>query len=298
MALFDNLPPEDVVLVTSQKIAKELRHSEPQQRKPLDFKKISGIRKAAPELQKYIEEEDKYDDEVIVGGSTAAFTQIKKFRVPKDLDLSAKHLDREVQNIALILKKNYGASNVIIKPKFRVNMGGKELDVVQIAIKSKNGEPVDAVDIKHEVDTGFGFGTISVHKHPAIRIGNIYFEPMGYLIERKATSIKEKYVDKIKAGKLPRARVRKDINDFRVMAQSVPDFKRKNLKIYMNEFEKNLTAFDDIPEKDAPEEKIEAGFSLFGGFGNGTDPFGAGGFFGTRKTAKKSPLEAKGFRLW
>lgn len=309
MTLFDNLPPEEIVYVTSKKISQELRNSEPEQKKPLDFKKISGIKRAAPELQKYIEEIDNNatpDDDIIVGGSSATFTQVKKFRVPKDLDISTPYLDKEVRNISTILKSKYGAQNVVITPKIRVVMGGKDVDVVQIKIKNDKGQLVDAADIKHEVDTGYGFGTISVNKHPKIKIGNIYVEPLGYLLERKATAIKEKYSDKIKKGELPRARTRKDINDFRIIAKSFPDFNRKNLSLYMTAFEKNLTRFDDIPEVDAPKETtsmdIFGGAPVIGGMG---DPFGTGGFFSSRKESvkippkkKNSPLQISGFKLW
>jgi len=145
MSIYDNLPPEEVVYVTSQKIARELKHSEPEIKKPLDLKKISGIKKAAPELQKYIEDIDSNetpDDDIIIGGSSATFTQVKKFRVPKDLDISTPFLDKEVRNISAILRKNYGVSNVVVSPKFRTEMDGHDVDVVQIKIKDSRGNLV------------------------------------------------------------------------------------------------------------------------------------------------------------
>lgn len=301
MALFDNLQPEEIVYISSKKIAQELRHSEPEVKKPLDFTKISGIKKAAPELQKYIEDIDSNatsKDDIIIGGSSASFTQIKKFRVPKDLDITTPYLNKEVRNISLILRSKYGAQNVIVSPKFRANMGGKDIDVVQIKIKNEKGQLVDAADIKHEVDDGF----MTVNVHPKIRIGKMYYEPLGYLIERKASAIKQSYLDKIKQGTLPRARAKKDIDDFRKMSKSVPDFQKKNLSLYMTAFEKNITRFDDIPAVDAPKQAIPSG-----GIIGGSDPFGASGFsmFGggsssstTKKPARKNPLEAQGFKLW
>src|SRR4030067_2674168 len=253
MSIYDNLPPEEVVYVTSQKIARELRNSEPEQKKPLDFKKISGIKKAAPELQKYIEDINSNEtphDDIIIGGSSATFTQVKKFRVPKNLDISTPFLNKEVRNIAVILRQKNGASNVVVSPKFRTEMDGKDVDVVQIKIKDSQGNLVDAADIKYEVDTGMGFGTISVSKHPKLRIGRLYVEPIGYLIHRKASAIEKSYVRKIKEGKPIRARARKDINDFKVMTKSVPDFNRKNLNVEINAFEKSLTDYDKIPAKD------------------------------------------------
>lgn len=295
MSLFSNYPPEDVVYITSKKIAQELRHSQPQQKVPLNFKKISGIKKAAPELQKYIEDIDNNNtdsDDIVVGGSSAAFTQVKKYRVPKDLDISTPYLDKEVRNISTILKQKYGSQNVVITPKITVDMGGRDVDVVIIKIKSKKGILVDAVDIKHERDTGL----ISVFKHPKLKIGSIFVEPLGYLIHRKATAIKQKYVDKIKEGSLPKARARKDIKDFQFMAKSVPDFKRKNLQIYMTEFEKNLVKFDDIPEVDEPKETLS--IDIFSGvpvLGGNIDPFGTGDFFKPNRKKLETPQK---FKLW
>lgn len=308
MALFDNLSPEEIVYVTSKKITQELEHSEPAIKKPIDFKKISGIKKAAPELQKYIEDIDNNatpDDDIIIGGSSATFTQVKKFRVPKDLDISTPYLEKEVRNISAILKNKYGAQNVVVTPKLRVMMGGKDIDVIQIKIKNAKGQLVDAADIKHEVDTGYGFGTISVNKHPKIKIGRIFVEPLGYLLKRKSIAIKEKYIDKIKKGEVPRARAKKDIKDFKSIAESYPDFNRKNLKVYMSEFEKNLTHFNKIPEQDAPAQITSAGIfgetPIIGGMG---DPFGASGFFAKKDVVKTSPkkkinpLQISGFKLW
>lgn len=305
MSLFDNQTPEDIVYITSKKISQELRNSEPEQKKPLDFKKISGIKRAAPELQKYIEDIDNNadpSDDIIVGGSSATFTQIKKFRVPKDLDISTPYLEKEVRNIATILKAKYGANNVVITPKIRVLMGGKDVDVVQIKIKNDKGQLIDAADIKHEVNDG----VLSVNVHPKIKIGNIYVEPLGYLLERKAIAIKEKYRDKINKGAIPKARARKDINDFRTIAKSFPDFHRKNLSLYMTAFEKNLTRFDDIPEVDAPKEATS--MNMFGGdlvIGGMSDPFGTSGFFMKKesvkvppKKKKLNPLQISGFKLW
>ncbi len=296
MALFDNLPPEEIVYVSSKKIATELRHSEPEIKRPIKFEKIKGIKKAAKELQDYVER----DPELVVGGSTATWTQVKKFRVPKDLDLSAEHLDREVNNIVAILRKKYGENKVVVVPKFRARMGNKDVDVVQIGIGTKESY-VDAVDIKHEVDEGF----ITIHTHPAIKIGNIRVEPLGYLLERKAVSIKQNYVDEIKQGRIPKPRMRKDIDDFRNIAKSFPDFHKKNLKIYMTKFESNL--LKDIPEEPktkAVKVQPEAEFGMFSGFGRSNDPFGAGGFFAPKSTEigikkkKVSPIEAQGFKLW
>ena len=297
MSLFSNYSPEDVVYITSKKIAQELRNSQPQQKVPLNFKKISGIKKAAPELQKYITDIDNNEtptDDIIVGGSSAAFTQIKKYRVPKDLDISTPYLDKEVRNIAQILRTKYGSRNVVITPKITVDMGGRDIDVVIIKIKSKKGLLIDAVDIKHEKDSGF----ISVLQHPKLKIGRIFVEPLGYLIHRKATAIKQKYVDKIKAGSVPKARARKDIKDFQVMAKSVPDFKRKNLHLYMTEFEKSLVSFDDIPDKDEPQSQTST--DLFGGvpvIGGISDPFGTGSFFKLNKKRTGTEISQE-FKLW
>ena len=296
MALFDNYKPEDVVYITSKKISQELRNAEPEIKRPIKFTKIKGVKKAATELQNYVE----HDPELVVGGSTATWMQVKKFRVPKDLDLSAEHLEREVNNIAMILRQKYGTNNVVITPKVRVNMGGKEVDVVQIGIGTPQSY-VDAVDVKHEVDEGF----ITVHRHPSIRIGNFNVEPLGYLIHRKAVSIKQNYVDEIKKGKLPKPRMRKDIDDFMVTSKSVPDFQRKNLQVYMDAFEKNL--LKDIPSEPAtkavkvPQPQINL-FGL-GGLGSNGDPFGISGFIEPKSTStatkkKVNPLNVSGFQLW
>lgn len=304
MSIYDNQSPEDIVYITSKKITQELENSEPSIKRPLDLKKISGIKKAAPELQKYIEDIDNNetpDDDIIIGGSSATSTQVKKFRVPKDLDISTPYLEKEVRNISAILKSKYGANNVVITPKIRVLMAGKDVDVVQIKIKDSRGNLVDAADIKHEVDDGF----ISVHKHPKIKIGRIYVEPLGYLLKRKAIAIKEKYVDKIKQGAIPKARARKDIKDFKAIAKSYPDFTTKNLKVYMTEFERNLTNFKNIPAKDAPKEISQ---DIFGGspiIGGMNDPFRTSGFFIKKesvkvppKKKKLNPLQIQEFKLW
>jgi hypothetical protein len=295
-----NQTPEDIVYITSKKISQELRNSEPEIKKPLNLSRISGIKKAASELQKYIEEIDNNaspDDDIVVGGSSATFTQMKKFRVPKDLDISTPYLNKEVRNIAIILRNKYGANNVVITPKIRVMMGGKDVDVVQIKIKGNNGKLIDAADIKHEVDDGF----MSVNVHPKIKIGNMYVEPLGYLIERKAIAIKEKYRDKIKQGVVPKARARKDIDDFRVMTKSVPDFHKKNLQLYMTEFENNLVSFNKIPKIDAPKT-MNGSVPVIGGF---SDPFGTSGFFLRTESVqmpprkkKSNPLQIQGFKLW
>jgi len=299
MSVYDNLPPEEVVYVTSQKIARELKHSEPEQKIPLDLKKISGIKKAAPELQKYIEDIDSNNtetDDIVIGGSSATFTQVKKFRVPKDLDISTPYLDKEVKNITAILRQKYGVSNVVVSPKFRTEMDGRDVDVVQIKIKDSRGNLVDAADIKHEVDTGMGFGIIYVNKHPKLRIGRLYVEPIGYLIHRKASAIEKSYVRKIKEGKPIRSRARKDIEDFKKMAKSIPDFSRKNLHIEMNAFEQSLTNYDKIPTKD-PAETLgsQAGLGLVGE----SAPLGIADFFALQnKSKKKNPLNTQGFKLW
>ena len=292
MSIYDNLPPEDVVYITSQKISKELRSSEPEQKKPLDFKRISGIKKAAPELQKYIEDIDSNetpDDDIIIGGSTATLMQVKKFRVPKDLDISTPYLNKEVRNIAAILKQKYGTSNVVVSPKFRTEMDGRDVDVVQIKIKDSKGNIIDAADIKQEVSGGFGI--ISVRGHPKVRIGKMYVEPLGYLIHRKASAIEKSYVRKIKEGKPIRARAKKDIKDFKVMVKSVPDFRRKNLQVDMIAFEKSLTDYDKIPAKD-PEQILSSPMMTM--FGDNTG-FGLSDFF--KSTKKKNVLKEE-FRLW
>ncbi len=304
MTLFDNQSPEDIVYLSSNKIARELRHSEPQIKKPLDFSKISGIKKAAPELQKYIEDIDSNetpDDDIIVGGSSAAFTQVKRIRVPKDLDISTPYLNKEVRNIAAILRQKYGANKVVITPKFTANIGGKKIEVVQIGIGTKD-KYVEAVDIKHEINDGF----MSVSKHPSVKIGRIFVEPIGYLIERKAAAIKQYYSDEIKRGNLPKPRMKKDIDDFKAQASSVPDFHTKNLQLYMTAFEQNLLHYKEIPKakpknrfKDQPQSQPN---NLFGGV---NDPFGAGGFFMRKesvevppKKKKLNPLQITGFKLW
>jgi hypothetical protein len=295
MVLFNNQTPEEIVYITSRKISRELKDSEPEQKNPLDFKKISGIKKAAPELQKYIEDidnNDTEDDDIIVGGSSAAFTQMKKFRVPKDLDITVPYLERVVQKIVSILKQKYGANNVVVTPRFRINLGGKEIDVVQIGIGNKK-KYVEAVDIKCEVNNGF----ISVHKHPSIKVGKLFVEPMNYLIRRKAATIKQHYVDEIKKGLQPKPRTKKDIDDFIVMSESMPDFYKKNLQTDMKNFKENLSQYKNIPNS-KPINRFTDKAQII------TDPFGTSNFF--KMKSEEIPLQKRKvnssqiqrFKLW
>lgn len=194
---------------------------EPETKRPLDFSKIKSIRKVAKPLQRYIENIDTNsnpNDDIIVGGSGAAWTQLKKSRLPNDPDLevSPEYIERTRRDIIKIIKNKY--KNVTIQ---QLTIGNENTKVIQILI---NGHP--AVDIKAHKQIGT---RLNVHfedlyheilTRPPIRIGKIYYTHLSELYFRKGRSVIEKYHQNKKDGKEIPERVEKDFSDFMNMTKS------------------------------------------------------------------------------
>ncbi len=202
------------------------KDTEPELRRPLNFKKVKYLKKVAAPMKEYIERintNDTPDDDIVIGGSAAAWTQVWGARKPKDLDLYTQKMYQLKRDIIAILSrkyKNVSSRSLIIKKD-----GTK---VIQVMI---NDRPV--VDIKSHVKVG-----TSIHifdrdifydfkAMPPLRIGNIFYEPAAELLARKARGINHAYYEKIAEGKPIGDRVQKDVDDFFTIAKSLDRSKKR-----------------------------------------------------------------------
>ena len=208
--------------------------TEPELRRPLNFKKVKYLKKAAKPLKEYIERtntNDTLEDDIVIGGSAAAWTQVWGARKPKDLDLYTKKMYKLKTDIIAILSrvyKNVSSRAIIIKKD-----GTK---VIQIMV---NDKPVVDIKSAKEVGTYINIldpditGDFKGYKFsiPApIRIGNIFYSSINELLARKALGINNAYYDKKAKGEPVGDRIQKDVDDFFMIAKSLDRSRAKGIK--------------------------------------------------------------------
>jgi len=130
---FLKIPKQEDII----KYVETYKYNEPEIQRPLDFKNVKTIKKVAKPLQQYIEDIDSNSnpaDDIIVGGSGAAYAQVKGFRKPDDLDLSTNpmYINAVKRHIISILKQKY--KNITTK---ELNMRGEGV-IIEIM---SNGVP-------------------------------------------------------------------------------------------------------------------------------------------------------------
>lgn len=214
-------------------IIEQHKDTEPEIRRPLNFKKVKYLKKAAAPLKEYIERtntNDTTDDDIVIGGSAAAWTQVWGVRKPKDLDLYTQKMYQLKQDIVAILSRKYrnvSSRAIIIKKD-----GTK---VIQIMV---NDRPV--VDIKSHIKTGTAIHIFDkdifydFKSMNSIRIGNIFYTPVNELLARKAQGINRSYYDKLDRGEPVGDRIQKDLDDFFTIARSLDRSKKKGKRTTSN----------------------------------------------------------------
>lgn len=216
-------------------ISNELQDVKPETKRPLDFRKIKSISRAGKEIQKHTEYMAK-KERVIIGGSGAAYAQTKKFRRPNDLDIHMENMKKYANHILKILQKVYGHSNVKQDPMVIYPDGVK---VIPIRIYN-NSKWEDAIDIKNIIKPGKLLTFVQIKTKNPIKIGNLYYRPIGELIARKANSIGLHYIENIRQYKLPAKRSEKDIKDFVLLSKSVSKESKNNIENDLKIFKKKI----------------------------------------------------------
>ncbi len=202
------------------------KDTEPEIKRPLRFGEIPTIKKSSKSIKKYIERiNTNYtdDDDIVVGGSGAAYTQVRGIRKPHDLDLHTKYMYKVKDDLIKILSrkyKNISSQAVLIKKD-----GSK---VIQILI---DDEPV--IDIKSDVKVGTTLHIFDKEiyydfkSQPPIKIQNIFYVRVNELLARKGQGINRFYYDKIAREEPVGHRVEKDVRDFYTIAKSLKRSARK-----------------------------------------------------------------------
>jgi hypothetical protein len=205
------------------------RNTEPEIRRPLNFKKVKYLKKAAAPLKDYIERintNDTPEDDITIGGSAAAWTQVWGARKPKDLDLYTKKMYQLKRDIIAILSRKY--NNVSSRAVIIKKDGTK---VIQVMV---NDRPV--VDIKLHIKTGTAITIFDKEifydfkSMDPIRIGKIFYQPINELFARKARGINSSYYDKLDRGEPVGDRIQKDVDDFFAISKSLDRSKNRPKK--------------------------------------------------------------------
>ncbi len=234
---FDQPNTINLVTKTSIDISHKLQNATPEIREPLDFRKIKNISKAGSQLQRHLESESN-KQHIVIGGSGAVEAQVKYHRDPKDLDIHVRNIRKEAQHIAKILRKVYGQKNIKVNPMLTFPDRTK---MIQIKL-FKNGQWIDAADIKSIVRPGTLLPSVGVRTKVPLKIGKLRYDPIGELISRKASAINQNYTTPIKSGKPPLKRARKDIRDFRAQVRSTQRVKSNpRVKKQLSQFERGLS---------------------------------------------------------
>lgn len=229
----EEIKMKKVLAVPSKTFLRDLveyhKDTEPELRRPLNFKKIKYIKKVAVPMKEYIERintNDTIEDDIVIGGSAAAWTQVWGVRKPKDLDLYTKKMYQLKKDVIAILSRKYKniSSRAII-----IKRDGTR--VIQVMI---NNKPV--VDIKSHIKTGTSINIFDkdifydFKSMSPLRIGNIFYVPVNELLVRKAQGINRYHYEKIERGEPPGDRVKKDLDDFFTISRSLDRSKGKKKK--------------------------------------------------------------------
>lgn len=195
-------------------ILENFGHDEPEIQRPLNFRIIKTIQKSATPIQKYVEKHTT-DEDIVIGGSSAIYSQLGSFRRPKDLDVYTSHVLRLKTDVMNILRQKYHnvtAGNIYLRDGHRI---------VQILI---NGKP--AVEIHHSMKSGTLIHVFSDEIHYDFKtqdplfIGKMRYLRIGTVLAQKVKAIGENYYN---ASPLTgtRRRVRKDVRDYRKISKSL-----------------------------------------------------------------------------
>lgn len=202
------------------------KDTEPEIKKPLNFSSIKSVKKVAKPLKEYIENintNETTEDDIVIGGSSAAYVQIKNFRKPHDLDLYTKKMYELKGDLIKILSKKY---KNITSEAITIKRDGSK--VIQIKV---NDVPV--IDIKSHVEKGTILHIFDqdifydFRSKPPIKIGNIFYVPASELLARKGQAINRFYYSPLKLGKPIGKRVNKDVKDFYTIKESLDRSKNK-----------------------------------------------------------------------
>lgn len=204
------------------------QNTEPEVKRPLNFNIVHTVKKVAKPLQQYVEKIDSNSnskDDIVIGGSGAAYTQVKKFRRPHDLDLetSPLYMERVKHAVIRILSQKY--QHITTR---NLTMGKDGLKVIQILV---NGRP--AVDIKahRSVGTILSVFDVGMYNHistqPPIKIGKIFYTHINELFSKKAEALKHSYYGNKRLGKAIPERVKKDVRDFKTIQKSLSKGKKR-----------------------------------------------------------------------
>ncbi len=204
------------------------KNTDPEIRRPLNFNIVQTTKKVAKPLKQYIQRINTNtikQDDIVVAGSGAAWTQVKKARRPHDIDLETniQYMNRVKRDIINILSRKY--TNITSK-NIQIQADGTK--VIQIMVR---GRPV--VDIKSHKRTGtilnifdkeiyYNFKT-----QPPIKIQNIYYTRISELLARKGQGINRYYYTPKREGKPIGVRVEKDVKDFFIFEDSLKKSKSK-----------------------------------------------------------------------
>ncbi len=226
---YKNIPSENEIIESLIKY----KDVTPEVQRPLNFNIVHSIKGVAKPLQQYIEKVDSNstpDDDIILGGSAATWTQVKKFRRPHDLDLETapQNMNNAKNHIVRILQSKYSANSITTR---NLTIGTDNTKVIQILVKNR---PV--VDIKEHHSAGtliyahYGDIYYEIKTRAPIKIGRIYYTHISELFERKGKALLEGYHTAKKQGKEIPERTEKDFNDFISLGNSFNQNPKKNIK--------------------------------------------------------------------
>ncbi len=201
---------------------------EPEIIRPLNFHIVHTIKKVAKPLQQYVKKVDTNSitrDDIVIGGSGAAYTQVKRARRPHDLDFetSTANMNNVKNKVIQILNKKY--KNITTR---QLEVGTDKTKVIQVLVK---GRPV--LDIKAHKGVGtilnvfYGDLYHEIMTKPPIKIGNIYYTRIGELFFRKGRILIDSYHKNKKLGKEIPERIEKDLKDFFIFTNSLSKTNKK-----------------------------------------------------------------------